>query len=99
MIIVAGTLRVPEDKIEALRPTAVATLAATRKEAGCLLYSYAFDVEDPGLVRIFERWESRAHLDAHLKQPHMVPWRAKLAEVGASDRDLKAYEANDGAPL
>ncbi len=96
MIIVAGTIRIPEDKIDALLPVARATLAATRKEAGCIVYSYAFDVEDRGLVRIFERWESRAHLEAHFKQPHMGPWRAKLAEIGASGRDIKAYEAANG---
>jgi len=99
MIIVAGTVRIPEHKIEALLPAARATLAATRKEAGCIVYSYAFDVEDRGLLRIFERWESREHLEAHFKQPHMGPWRAALAEVGASDRDIKAYEADDGASI
>ena len=99
MIIVAGTIRVPVDKIEVLKPTALATMASTRKEEGCLLYSYAFDVEDPGLLRIFEQWESRAHLEAHFKQPHMVPWRQKLAEIGASGRDIKAYEAGEGAQL
>jgi quinol monooxygenase YgiN len=99
MIIVAGTVRIPEDKIDALLPTAQATLAATRKEAGCLVYSYAFDIEDRGLMRIFERWESRAHLEAHFKQPHMGPWRQKLAEVGASGRDIKVYEADGGTPV
>ncbi len=99
MIIVAGTIRIPEDKIEALLPTARTTLAATRKEAGCIVYSYAFDVEDRGLVRIYEEWESRAHLEAHFKQPHMVPWREKLAEIGASGRSIKAYEAEAGKPL
>jgi quinol monooxygenase YgiN len=99
MIVVAGTVRIPEDKIDALKPTAQATLAATRKEDGCLLYSYAFDIEDRGLMRIFERWESRAHLEAHFKQPHMKPWREKLAEVGARDRDIKAYEAGEGVSI
>jgi len=99
MIIVAGTVRIPEDRIEALRPVALATLAATRKEAGCLLYSYAFDVEDRGLLRIFEQWERCAHLEAHFKQPHMNPWRAKLGEIGANDRDIKAYEADTGTQL
>ena len=99
MIIVAGTVRIPEDKIEALLPTASATLAATRKESGCLLYSYALDVEDRGLLRIFERWKSRAHLEAHFKQSHMGPWRAKLAEIGASGRDIKVYEAGEGSPV
>lgn len=99
MIIVAGTVRVPEDKIDALMPVARATLAATRKEAGCIVYSYAFDVEDRGLVRIFEQWESLAHLEAHFKQPHMAPWRDKLAEIGASDRNIKRYDAGDGTPI
>lgn len=99
MIIVAGTIRVPEDRIEDLLPVARATLAATRREAGCLTYSYAFDIEDRGLVRIFEQWESRAHLEAHFKQPHMGPWRATLAAIGASGRSLKVYEADDGEPV
>ena len=99
MIIVAGTFRVPEDRIDELMPTARATLAATRGEAGCLTYSYAFDVEDHGLVRVHEEWESRPHLEAHFRQPHMGPWRAKLAEIGASGRSLKVYEADQGTPV
>ena len=99
MIIVAGTFRVPEDRIDELMPTARATLAATRGEAGCLTYSYAFDVEDHGLVWVYEEWESRPHLEAHFRQPHMGPWRAKLAEIGASGRSLKVYEADQGTPV
>lgn len=99
MIIVAGTIRVPEDKIDALIPVARETLKATRGEAGCITYSYAFDLEDRGLVRVFEQWDSVGHLEAHFKQPHMGPWRAKLAEVGASGRDIKRYDADTGVPL
>lgn len=99
MIIVAGTVRIPADKIEALRPTAEATLLATRKEKGCIVYSYAFDLLDKGLIRIYEEWESLANLQEHMKQPHMVPWRAKLAEVGASDRRIKRFEAGTGEQL
>jgi quinol monooxygenase YgiN len=99
MIIVAGTIRIPVDKIEDLRPTAEATLLATRKEKGCIVYSYAFDVLDKGLLRIYEEWESLANLQDHMKQPHMGPWRAKLAEAGASDRSIKRFEAGAGEQL
>jgi quinol monooxygenase YgiN len=99
MIIVAGTLRVPEDRMDELMPVARATVDATREEEGCIVYSFAVDVEDGGLVRIYEEWESRAHLAAHGKQPHMAPWRAKLVEIGATDRNLKIYEASAGEPL
>ena len=99
MIIVAGTLRVPEDRMDELMPVARATVEATREEDGCIVYSFAIDVEDGGLLRIYEEWESRTHLEAHGKQPHMAPWRAKLAEIGATERRLKVYEASGGEPL
>jgi quinol monooxygenase YgiN len=99
MIVVAGTIRVPEDKIEALRPTAEATLLATRKEKGCIVYSFAYDLIDKGLLRIYEEWESLAHLQEHMKQPHMGPWRAKLAEIGATDRNVKRYEGGAAEKL
>lgn len=99
MIIVAGTFRVPEDKIDELLPVAQKTLAATRQEAGCRVYSYAFDVEDRGLVRIYEEWESLAHLEEHFKQPHMGPWRATLARIGATGRALNRYEAGEGTTV
>jgi quinol monooxygenase YgiN len=99
MIIVAGTIRIPEDRLEELLPVARSTLEATRREAGCNVYSFAVDLADTGLIRIYEEWETREHLDAHGKQEHMVPWRAKLAEIGASGRNLKIYEAGRGEPL
>lgn len=99
MIIVAGTFRLQEERIDAFLPVARATLAATRREAGCTVYSYAFDVEDRALVRVYEEWESPAHLEAHRAQPHMDSWRAMLAEIGASERNLRRYEAGGGEPL
>jgi quinol monooxygenase YgiN len=99
MIIVAGTLRVPEDQIESFMPTARQTLAASRAETGCIVYSYAFDVEDKGLIRIFECWDSHEDLARHQSQPHMKPWREKLTELGASDRDLYVYESAPGEPI
>ena len=96
MIIVAGTIRIDPDKSEAFLPHAEKMLTATRKEAGCLVYSYAFDVEDAGLVRIYEEWDSRAHLEAHFKVPHMDDWRAALIEIGAHSRAITAYESEGG---
>jgi quinol monooxygenase YgiN len=99
MIIVAGTVRIPENKFDAIIAVARETVASTRQEVGCIVYSFARDLSDAGLLRIYEEWESRAHLDAHGGQPHLVPWRAKLAEVGATDRKLVTYEAGGGTPL
>ena len=91
-VIVAGTVRVPPENVEKLRPHMHTMLDASRAEDGCETYSYGFDAKEPGLVRIFEVWRDRDALTAHTRAPHMAPWRAAGAELGVSDRRLALYE-------
>jgi len=90
-VVVAGTFRVPPENFAALRPHLEAVIAATRAEDGCLTYSYARDVEDPGLVRVFEQWRDQAALDAHFQAPHMLTWQKVRVEHGFHDRRIRSY--------
>jgi quinol monooxygenase YgiN len=67
-------------------------LTASRAEDGCIVYSYGFDVAEPGLIRVFEIWRDQAALDAHFKTEHMARWRAAGAQFGVSDRRISVYE-------
>lgn len=91
-VIVAGVVRVPPANLSGLRPHMIEMIAATRAEAGCLAYSYAEDVAERGLIRVFETWSGQAALDAHFQTPHMARWRATWPSFGVSDRRLFAYE-------
>lgn len=91
-VIIAGTVRVPPENLERFKPHMLAMLAASRAEEGCLEYSYAQDVADPGLVRVYEAWRDQACLDAHFQTPHMAAWRSHWPEFGVSDRRLTLYE-------
>lgn len=91
-LVIAGTIRVPPEKLEAFRPHMLVMLEASRAEDGCLVYSYAEDVAEPGLIRVFEAWRDQAALDAHFQAPHLAAWRAVWPEFGVSDRRLIAYE-------
>ena len=91
-LIVAGTIRVPPQNLEAFRPHMLAMMTATRAEDGCLAYSYAEDVAEPGLIRVFEAWTSQAALDAHFNAPHLADWRASWPRYGVGERALVAYE-------
>jgi quinol monooxygenase YgiN len=93
-LIVAGTVRVPPDKLEDFRPHMLAMLTASRAEDGCLEYSYAQDVAEPGLIRVYEAWRDQAALDAHFQTPHMAAWRAAWPAFGVGERRLKLYEAD-----
>ncbi|MBL8556860.1 MAG: antibiotic biosynthesis monooxygenase [Phenylobacterium sp.] len=91
-ILIAGTVRVPPENLATFRPHMEAMLAASRAEDGCLTYSYAIDVAEPGLVRVFEAWRDQAAIDAHFQAPHMADWRAAWPQFGVSDRNLSLYE-------
>ena len=73
--IVLGTLRFPPDSIASVLPHLRALVEATRKHDGCIAYDVAEDPFDPGLIRFSEMWPDMASLEAHLKAPHIDPWR------------------------
>ncbi|WP_300576898.1 putative quinol monooxygenase [Phenylobacterium sp.] len=98
-LVIAGTIRVPADRLEAFRPHMRAMLAASRAEDGCVDYAYAEDVAEPGLIRVFEVWRDQAAIDAHFQTPHMAAWRAAWPEFGVHDRRLSAYEVAAERPI
>ena len=91
-LIVAGTVRVPPQNMETLRPHMLVMMTATRAEDGCETYGYAEDVAERGLIHIFEIWRDQDALAAHARTQHMAAWRAAGAELGVSDRRIVAYE-------
>ena len=99
MIVVVGQFRFPPERMEAARPVMRRVMEATRAEAGCIEYNYAEDVLDPGLIRVSEVWESRAHLAAHMQTAHMATWQRERAELGLSGRSIQVYEAGEPTAL
>lgn len=58
-------------------------------EAGCIDYGPAVDFATniaaqipprPDVVTVVERWESIAHLEAHLIAPHMLAYRQRVKD-------------------
>lgn len=98
-LVIAGTVRVPTQNLEAFRPHMLAMLEASRAEDGCITYSYAEDVAEPGLIRVFEAWRDQAALDAHFQTAHMATWRSHWPTFGVSDRRLSAYDIAAERPL
>lgn len=94
MIMISGTIRLPADGLARALPAMRAMMAASRAEAGCLAYAYAADLEQPGLIHVVERWDSRAALAAHFASPHLAAWRAQFADLGIHDRQLTLVEGD-----
>lgn len=66
MIIVIGTYEMEPAERDRWLEEKLDTVRHSRTEAGCIDYTFALDPVEPGRGVLMERWESQAHLDAHL---------------------------------
>lgn len=93
MIVLAGSIRLPAGKLDEARPHMARMIAASRAEEGCLAYSFAEDLEEPGLIRIFELFRDADAQRVHSASAHMAAWRAVWEELGIGDRQIMRYAA------
>lgn len=66
-----------------------------RQEEGCMEYQIYQKDKDSTDLFVFERWESRDHLDAHLKTDHMAKFFEKTGDWFAEEKELKIYEVKE----
>jgi quinol monooxygenase YgiN len=99
MILVIGTIRLPAHRVDDAREAMKRMVEASRAEAGCLEYSYAEDVLEPGLIRVTERWQDDQALERHFAAPHLAEWRASWPELEIGQRKLMQFEAGPGEPV
>lgn len=99
MLIVAGTISIDPADIDKLRAAAAIMMTATHEESGCVEYVFSVSVSEPGDVQIFEVWESAADLENHFTLPHMATFRATLAEITITGRNLHRYEVASYEPM
>ncbi len=94
MLIVAGEIVVAEGAVEQVRDALNSMETETRKEAGCRAYAFSVDVNDPKMVRIFERWENMEALEAHMQTPHMAEFGLAVGKIAPQSVDVKVYEVS-----
>lgn len=99
MLLIAGTVRLPPDKLIEARPAMERMISASRAEPGCIEYSYAQDVLEAGLIHVKEIWRDRPALDEHFRSAHIAHWRSSWAALGIADRNLVLYEVGEAQPI
>ena len=89
MLLVIGYMRVRSADIARLHTPIAKQATAVREFHGCDHYAFGIDVLEPDMLRISERWRTRAAQSAHLIGDHMVAFnigmRAAQVVAGAID--------------
>ena len=99
MLAVLGRFRLPLAIVDQARPLMRQVVTATLAEPGCRTYSYAEDVTEPGLFRVFELWDSREALAAHFETPHMRAWSEQRVALGFFDRKIAMHALGPAEPV
>ena len=92
-------IQLSAESAPAYAEAAKAVVAATRQEDGCEWYGIASDVTDPYVVWISEQWASQAHLDVHLKTPHVAAFLEACAALEILDMEVRRYEVSSVGDL
>ena len=99
MLVIAGIVRIDPDHRDAGIEAAVEMMKATRAEDGCISYTFSVDLEDPGVFRIFEEWESPEALAAHFQAPHMATFQKVIGGLGVREMKVQRYDITSVGPL
>jgi quinol monooxygenase YgiN len=99
MIIVAGTLTFDSEKAQVLAEGFDKVQPDVLAEEGCLGYEYFLSRTTPGVVLMFEKWESEEALLAHMQGPAMAAVGAVMGQIGISGADVKKYSGATEGPL
>ncbi|MGY1633131.1 antibiotic biosynthesis monooxygenase [Geodermatophilus sp. SYSU D01186] len=97
MIIVAGTLTVrPEDRPDYLAGCRTVVEQA-RSAPGCLDFAISADLLEPGRIDVFERWRTRAELEAFRGAGPSDGQAAVLLRADVAEYEVA--QAHAGTPL
>jgi quinol monooxygenase YgiN len=97
MVIVAGYFEVDPTAREAFIASRTESMRSSRAEEGCLVYAFSPDPLDPARVLLFERWESKEALAAHLSRLRSGPRPA--SEVKVLGAEVLQYEVGAAGPV
>jgi quinol monooxygenase YgiN len=95
MLLIAGTIRLPPEKLQEALPKMKRMIESSLAEDGCMEYSYGEDVLNTGLIHVKEVWRDQASLDRHFQSAHLAEWRMSWPHLGVRDRDLAVYEVSE----
>jgi quinol monooxygenase YgiN len=90
-ITVIATFQARPGKEAELKKALIGLVAPTRKEAGCINYDLHASPEDPAKFLFHENWMSKAHLDAHLKSPHIAALLPRVDELCAAFPQISSW--------
>ena len=92
MINVVAKHYVKEDKVAEFIKKAKKLVEETLKEEGCIKYGLFQDENNPAILTMIEKWESKEALDNHMKTEHFLSIVSVLGALDEKPKEINLYK-------
>jgi quinol monooxygenase YgiN len=80
---------------DAVREVMRLTQERAREQPGCVSYTVAEALEDPGHFVVVQQWRDQGALDVHYRSEAFADYQAGVAKRLVHTTDLRVYEVNE----
>lgn len=84
-IVLVARLKVKEDAVEEAKAAALAIVADSRAEEGCINYDIHQAIDDPTVFVWHETWKSKAAIDEHFQTPFFQSFFETVGKIAAEE--------------
>jgi quinol monooxygenase YgiN len=91
VIIAIGDIYAQIPRREEVRDLMRETQLAARETHGCLSYTFAETLDDPGHFLVVHQWSDHAALDEHYRSQAFAVYQSRIAELLVRSSDLRVY--------
>lgn len=95
MILVLGTVKICEGKLDAALALSQEHVARSRLEPGCIAHAVHRDTEDAARLVFVERWTDAGALHAHFKVPASKQFVQDLSALCSEKPAMTIYRAEE----
>jgi quinol monooxygenase YgiN len=99
MVVVAGCAPIRRDAREFVNDAAATMRRITLQERGCISYRFAFALDEPDDLILFEEWGDDESLAAHLSSAHFATFSDVLRSALRRPASFTRYDIADASPL
>jgi len=92
MFIINGQFTVKPASRDALAEMAQALVGLSNSEPGCISYGFFEDQSQPGQFLFFEKWKSRADIDAHFSMPYFQDFASRFPDMIEGEATIEIHE-------
>ncbi len=91
MVVVTAKIFFNPGKLKEAENILKELIEKTNQENGCIEYKSYLSSKSSDEIVIIEKWESQAHLDAHMKTKHFTELLPKIGEMCSKETEISVY--------